>query len=485
MAMAKNAGTTAPTTPARSGLPAFSFGDVGFLFDLMGHMTRASGPDVSGATITRFLTAKNGNKERIAGIATAFAVDPYTLRKVVHSAEGDYLSISDGMTFIPRDFDLWMRCSTELGHRGDGVPILFDRWFSGSALNAQPEKYGECPFGKWDDYAKQEPHLLGKELYVGQVPMMEKIIDEYMATKVGKVEEIGKMIRLLVWNLYCVTSYGVEPSEDTARMLQLFEDHSPEFDYAVRMTSADIPYEWSDKLKREIKAIGDWCWSITEDRKENIEKYKDQTDVLTHMVKNYSEISLAKSEGALRGAFTGGMNNTHSSICGTLITNAQRNDTVYKYLQINPSENIERVLREALRLFTSIPTARKVREQDNFVVDGKRLPTGASVVLSTYAINTDPRSWAEPLKFDPSRFEGTTELGYMCQRGFAPLGAAAELGGRPCGARYHDAHMLRTIIGKLLRDYKFTAKAGGYFDFKQNAGTSMYAGNCRMLVEKR
>jgi cytochrome P450 len=437
------------------------------------------------ATLSRFLSAQNGNKERLAGMATVFAVDPYVLRQVVHSAQGDYVSAANGTILIPRDFDLWIRCSTELGHRGDGIPKLFSGWCTGTALCAQPEKYGECPFGSWDIFAKEEPHFLARELYPAQVSMMEKIIEEYMEPKIGKVEEVGTMLRLLVWNLSCFTSYGVEPSEETARMLQIFEDHCPELDHAVRMVSADIPYEWSDKLKREVRTIGDWCWSIALDRKENIDKYKDQVDVLTYMVKNYTDMSLAKAEGALRGVFTGGMNNAHSSICGALIANAQSNDSVHDYLQTNPSEKIEHVIRESLRLYTAIPTARKVQEQDNFILDGNRLETGTSVVLSTYAINTDPRSWDEPLKFNPGRFEGTQEIGYMCQKGFAPLGAPSNLGGRPCAARYHAAHMLRTIIGKLLRDYKFTAKRDGYFDFKQSAGASMYAGNCLLLVEKR
>eukprot|EP00180_Rhodochaete_pulchella_P003464 Plantae.Rhodophyta-Rhodochaete_pulchella.ctg5930.p1 GENE.Plantae.Rhodophyta-Rhodochaete_pulchella.ctg5930~~Plantae.Rhodophyta-Rhodochaete_pulchella.ctg5930.p1 ORF type:complete len:378 (+),score=63.73 Plantae.Rhodophyta-Rhodochaete_pulchella.ctg5930:436-1569(+) len=377
-----------------------------------------------------------------------------------------------------------MRRATELRHRGDEVPILFDKWFQGSALNAQPEMYGGCPFGKWETFRLQEPHLMSKDKYPAQVADMERIIDEYMAPRLGKVEEIGKMLRLLIWDLYCYTSYGEGPNEETAQLLQMFEDHSPEFDYAVRMCTQKIPYEWSNKLKAEIWGMGDWCWRVTMDRKRNIDKHADKNDVLTDMILSHPEMDIAKMEGALRGVFTGGMNNCHSAVCGTLISNAQNGDNVYKYMQ-EDSENIQRIFRESLRLFTAIPTSRSVREEDNFVVDGKRLKPGTGVVLATYAINTDPRSWEDPLEYNPKRFENTSELGFMCQKGFAPLGAAAELGGRPCGARFHDAHMLSTIIGKLLRDYKFTPEGRGFFEMKQSAGTSMYAGHCKMRVTKR
>ncbi|KAI0559272.1 flavonoid 3'-monooxygenase [Gracilaria domingensis] len=447
-------------------------------------MATASGPDISGSTIKRFITAKQGNKERIAGLVGSFAVDPYVLQRVVHGVDGDYGNLSE-TTFVPRDFDLFVRCSTELGHRGDFVPVLFDRLSPGSALNATPERYGGCPFGDWNVYREQEPHVMSKDRYPEQIPIMERIIDDHMAQYVGKTEELGKILRLLVWNLYTYTSYGVEPSETTARMLQVFEDHSPEFDYVVRMTVNNVPYEWSPTLKAQVKEMADWSLSVTDERSKNIGACAHMNDVWTDTVINHSDVDLKKSEGALRGVYIGGMNNLHSAVSGAMMVNAQNDDKVYDYLMSDAESNVEHILREALRLYTSIPTSRVVREEDNFMVDGKRLATGTSVILSTYAIDTDPRSWEKPLEFDPTRFENMEEIGFLCQKGFAPLGVSANIGGRPCGARYLAAHIMRVLLTKLLKDYKFTAKSGGYFDFKQNAGTSVYAGKCYTKVEKR
>ncbi len=468
---------------SKSNKVSFSISDVGFAFRALAHMLRTTDRDEFFAALKRFIFAPQGCKERLEALKSAFSVDPYVLRHIVHSIEGDYAFLGETV-FIPRDFDLWIRCSTELGHRGDQTPVLFDKWFQGSSLNTQPERYGPCPFGKWEQFKDIEPHVVSRHRYPEQVAEMESIIDAYMAPRLGTVEEIGKMLRLLIWDIYCVTSYGEGPNEETRQLLRLFEAHSPEFDYAVRMNSREIPYEWSDKLKAEVYGIGDWCWRVTVDRRRRLEEYKGRTDVLTNMLTACPEADTARMEGALRGVFTGGMNNCHSAVCGVLIANAQTDDSVRDYL-LGELGNIENILREALRLFTAVPTARTVRKEDNFLVDGKKLPAGTSVVLSTYALNTDPRSWKDPLKFDPARFEKTTELGYLCQRGFAPLGAAAELGGRQCGARYHDAHMLRTILGKLLRDYKFSAIGRGHFEMKQSAGTSMYAGHCLMKLEKR
>lgn len=466
---------------------AFSFGDIGWALKILWHLIKTSGPEAfTPASIGRFFKASS-NKERIASIITPISVDPYVLRKVFQSIDGDYTFLGGGTTFMPRDFDLWVRCSTELSHRGDGASVLFDKWFQGSCLNAQPERYdgGKCPFGKWEIYEKQEPHFMSTDKFAAQIPMMEKLIDDHMAQYVGKVEDVGVMTRALVWDLFVLSSYGEWPSKGSRQTLQLFEDHYPEFDYALRMVTQKIPYKWSNKLDAEVFGIGDWCWRVANDRLRNIEKCKDMTDVLTDTIlKTYPEIDLAKSEGALRGGFTGGINNSHSCLCGTLIQNAKTNDSVAKYIQAN-SKNITNVYKEALRLYTSIPAARYVREEDNFIIDGKKLETGTSVVLSTYGMQTDPRNWENPLEFKPERFENTTEMGYMTQRGFAPLGVATELGGRPCGARYHDAHMLETIIGKLLRDYKFTEVGNGHFEMRQMAATSLFCGKSKMRVEKR
>lgn len=464
---------------------AFSFGDVGFAFKILAHMARTMGPDFP-LTIKKAIAAESG-AERGAALITPISFDPYVIRRVFLSIEGDYKFISE-KTLMPRDFDTWVKCATQLSHRGEETPFLFDRWFQGSALNAQPERYGECPYGKWEVHRLIEPHLLAKDRYPEQVRLMENYIDEYMSSRLGQSIEVGKMLRLLVWDLYCITSYGAGPSEGTEHMLQLFEDHSPEFDYVVRMSSAGIRKEWSDSLTAQIFSMGDWCWRVTMDRVRNIDKYADKKDVLTSVLRENlgsDGFDIARMEGALRGVFTGGMNNSHSAICGTLIHEAKTKGAVSSYLSSNP-DNIEHVLREALRLFTAIPSARYVRPEDELELDGKRVEPGTSVVLSTYGLNTDPRSWKDELKFDASRFENTSEIGFMCQQGFAPLGAAAEIGGRPCGARYHDAHMLRVIIRKLLTDYKFeeVGRSRG-FEFKQSAGTSMYAGKCNLKVSKR
>lgn len=478
-----------PTTRAVSATtaPAFSFANVGVAFKILMHLIRTSAPDISINTFKRFIFAKNGNKERLASITGIFASDPYALQKIVHSIDGNFKTLDNAgeTAYIIRDFDLWMKCSTKLGHRGDYLPALFFQCFKGAALNSQPERYGECPYGNWDEYKVQEPHYMSRDRFPEQKEVIEDIVEKHFEKFIGKTVEMSKLMRLLVWNVYTTTTFGVPPSEDTERMLRLWDAHLPEFDYAVRMAGAKVPYEWPQKLKDQVQEMEDWGKAVFDDRVKNIDKYKHQSDVLTDTILNHGDVSLVKSEGAIRGVYGGGMNNFESAICGALIYNCLNDEFIYNYLKENRKQNLENVLKESLRLYTSIPTFRNVREQDDVEIGGKKLPVGTDVLLSTYAVNTDPRSWENPMEFNPDRFNNTEEIGFLCQKGFAPLGASANLGGRPCGARYHISNMMEVMLDTILSKYKLTAKRGGYWEFRQNAGQCRYAGKCYVKVEKR
>lgn len=451
-------------------------------------MLRTSGPDISGKTIKRFFTAKNGNKERLAGIAGAVGLDPIVLQHLAHSAEGDYRWLSGGKIMLVRDFDLFLRCSTELGHRGEAVPRLHYECFPYDTFSGVPERYGECPFGKWEDLKKVQPHGLSIQRYAEQVPGMEKIIDDHMHQYIGKTEEIGKMMRLLMWNLFAYSSYGVQPSEMTKALLEENDANLGEFDYSVRMCGADIDYEMSESLATRLSRLEEWSTEMVEDRISKLGEVGDQPDVLTdHLL--HHEYDKTTLEGRLRGSFSGGHNNTHCAISGTLVFNTLNDDAVLKYVMENPETNIEHAAREAFRLYSAVPVGRTVQPDDDFRVDGEKVAAGTVVLLSTYAVDTDPLSWSNPMDFDPSRFANNMDdIGYATQRGFAPFGANAPgvgIGGRPCAAQHYGIHLVRTALNKILRDYKFTATGGGYFDFQQNCGGCRYKGNCVVRVERR
>lgn len=474
------------TSPRRSA-PGFSFSDVTFPFTALVHLIRTSGQDISVGTFRRFFTAKYGNKERIKSISAALGIDPIILQRLAHTADGPYKAVSDGTLLIIRDFDLFVKCSADFGHRGVGTPELHFKCFPYDPFSAMPERYGECPFGKWEDLKERYPYLLSKDRFPEQIPIMEQIIDDYMEQYIGKSEEIGVITRELLWNVFTYTTSGVMPSEKTAALFKENEDNLAEFDYTVRLGGSNIPYEWSDSLATRIRNLVEWNTGVVEDRIANIDKCPHQADVLTDNVVNHP-YDIKELEGQMRGNFSFGLNNVHCAVSGALNFNGLNDDKVYDYLMEDPEQNIELIIREALRLYTAIPSTRTIQENDDLVIEGKKIEPGTVMMLSTYAVNTDPLSWENHLLFDPARHKNAVDIGFMTSKGFAPFGPKVDdhpHGGRGCTGGYYAVHCIRTVLTKLLRDYKMTRSGSGYFDFQSNCGGCRYKGQCHVTIEKR
>lgn len=67
---------------------------------------------------------------------------------------------------------------------------------------------------------------------------------------------------------------------------------------------------------------------------------------------------------------------------------------------------LERVVQESMRLYPPVPVfARKARETDT--IGAYSIPAGTEILVSQYLTHRDPRHWADPGTFDPTRdFDG-------------------------------------------------------------------------------
>ncbi|XP_064367130.1 cytochrome P450 4V2 isoform X2 [Dromaius novaehollandiae] len=64
---------------------------------------------------------------------------------------------------------------------------------------------------------------------------------------------------------------------------------------------------------------------------------------------------------------------------------------------------LECVVKEALRLFPSVPLFARTLREDCYI-KGYRIPKGASVLIATYALHRDPEIFPDPEEFRPERF---------------------------------------------------------------------------------
>ncbi|KJE92556.1 cytochrome P450, variant [Capsaspora owczarzaki ATCC 30864] len=75
----------------------------------------------------------------------------------------------------------------------------------------------------------------------------------------------------------------------------------------------------------------------------------------------------------------------------------------FEQLKAHELPYLEMTLKEALRLFPSVPAISRVLDQD-IDVCGYKIPAGLTVGLIPYAVHRDPKHWPDPEAFNPDRF---------------------------------------------------------------------------------
>lgn len=112
------------------------------------------------------------------------------------------------------------------------------------------------------------------------------------------------------------------------------------------------------------------------------------------------------------------------------------------------------VVVEAMRLRPAvwILTRRAVADKE---LGGYRIPAGADIIYSPYAIQRDPKSYERHLEFDPDRWlpERSKDIPKYAMRPFS-------LGNRKCPSDHFSMAMLTLITAALATRYRFEQVAG-------------------------
>jgi cytochrome P450 len=100
-------------------------------------------------------------------------------------------------------------------------------------------------------------------------------------------------------------------------------------------------------------------------------------------------------------------------------------------------------VQEAMRMFPPAWAIPRTAIEDD-VIDGHRIPKGASILIPVHAIHHDERFWPEPEAFDPSRFEPDCARGRH-RSAYLPFG-----GGRRICIGSSFALMEATLIAAIM-----------------------------------
>ncbi|KAF1758090.1 hypothetical protein GCK72_014548 [Caenorhabditis remanei] len=112
---------------------------------------------------------------------------------------------------------------------------------------------------------------------------------------------------------------------------------------------------------------------------------------------------------------------------------------------------LECVLKEALRLFPSVPIIMRELSEDQ-VIGGVSVPEGVTLLLNLLLVHRDPAQWKDPELFDPDRFLPENSVGRK-PFAFVPFSA----GSRNCIGQRFALIEEKVIMAHILRHFNVTA----------------------------
>ena len=126
---------------------------------------------------------------------------------------------------------------------------------------------------------------------------------------------------------------------------------------------------------------------------------------------------------------------------------------------IKKLEYLERVIKESLRIFPSVPFISRVTSED-CEIDGYIVPKDTAITVAIYFIHHNPEVWHDPETFDPDRFTTENSAG---RHPFAYIPFSA--GPRNCIGQRFAMLEEKVILSKLLQSFVITSH-----DKRENIG---------------
>lgn len=136
------------------------------------------------------------------------------------------------------------------------------------------------------------------------------------------------------------------------------------------------------------------------------------------------------------------------------------------------------IVNETLRMYPAGPLLIPHESSEECVVGGYRVPRGTMLLVNLWAIQNDPKSWEDPRKFKPERFEGVegTKVGYK----WMPFGS----GRRGCPGENLAMRMVGFALGSVIQCFEWERIGDEMVDMTEGSGLTMpkaqsLVANCR------
>nr|XP_009924714.1 PREDICTED: cytochrome P450 4V2 [Haliaeetus albicilla] len=185
----------------------------------------------------------------------------------------------------------------------------------------------------------------------------------------------------------------------TAKFVAVIAEKAAELENA-KQTKCDTDGNYEESGSKKRKAFLDMLLSATDDEGNKL-SYRDiREEVDTFMFEGHDTTAAAMNWALyLLGHNPEAQKKVHREL-DEVFGNTERPVTIDDLKKLR---YLECVVKEALRLFPSVPMfARALRE--DCCIKGYQVPKGTNVLVITYALHRDPESFPDPAEFRPERF---------------------------------------------------------------------------------
>lgn len=110
---------------------------------------------------------------------------------------------------------------------------------------------------------------------------------------------------------------------------------------------------------------------------------------------------------------------------------------------------LERVIKEAQRVYPSIPIVGRELYEDLMLQGNYLVPKGTQLCINIFALHHDPKVWPNPHKFDPDRFLPEA-IQLRHPYAFIPFSA----GPRNCIGQKYAMLAIKVTLSTIMRKYK-------------------------------
>ncbi|XP_069680192.1 cytochrome P450 4C1-like isoform X1 [Periplaneta americana] len=231
-----------------------------------------------------------------------------------------------------------------------------------------------------------------------------------------------------------------------------------------------------------LKIIHDFAKKVIQERKllrqksRNLVEAKEENDVGEKKRLAFLDMMLDASDGGsnltdeeireeVDTFMFEGHDTTATSVCWTLFILGHHMDVQEKLYEefesifegsdrpptmkdLNDMKYLERVIKESLRLYPSVPAIGRQLESD-IEIGGFVIPAGMAIDINIHAIHMNPNNFPNPSKFDPDNFLPER---VMKRHPFAYIAFSA--GSRNCIGQKFAMLELKGMLSYVLRNYK-------------------------------